>query len=181
MQVAYYCIISGQGILRSADGQTTIPFPMYSDTPSFRVYLRFTAYQCNGHLLELTSQNTDQFFLLSLNNQGTLELYFKTTLGGGLINVHLPPGGSFCSGKMFLLTFIKDLEKVLFRVNRGRQIVTKHGFLKTPLPWMNKINVGFGLNGCVSGIDMLYYSSTKKSHSVGFSKGGVLAGIKVGT
>lgn len=123
----------------------------------------------------MTSQNTDQFFLLSLTNNGNLHLFFKTALGPGLITVPPPPGDSFCNGKIHLLTVKRNLAEVAFRVNRGRRYVTRNVFLREPFQSMNKVNVGFGLEGCVSGVDMLYYSSKTKSQSVGVSKGCVFA------
>ncbi|KAK3710400.1 hypothetical protein QZH41_012319, partial [Actinostola sp. cb2023] len=164
-----------QGIFRSTDGQNVISFPIFENSPGISIYLRFTARKCIGHLLEITSQNTDQFFLLSLTSDGNIELFYKTSLGLGLITVPPPPGDSFCNGKRYLLTMKRYLEDVSFRVNRGKSVSTTQGALRVPFPRLYRMNVGFGFQGCVSGIDVLYYRTRTDRRAVGVSKGCVRA------
>lgn len=146
-------------------------FPVFNKSLGISIYLRFTAHTCAGNLFEMTSQNTDQFFLLSLTGNGNIEFLFKTSSGPGMIVIPPPPGDSFCNGKRHMLSLRRYLDELRYRVNRRRSVIKKIGVLREPFSRPFRVYVGTTLEGCVSGIDVIFYRTKSKTYSVGFSKG----------
>jgi hypothetical protein len=119
----------------------------------------------------MTSQNTDQFFLLSLTGDGNIEFLFKTSSGPGVVVIPPPPGGSFCNGKMHMLAIRRYLDELSYRVNRGRSVTTTIGLLRQPFSRPFRVYVGMTFEGCVSGIDVIFYRTRSEVYTVGVSKG----------
>ncbi|XP_032226769.2 uncharacterized protein LOC5502605 isoform X2 [Nematostella vectensis] len=159
------------GIFQTADGKSSSHYLAYDKAPGTELYLRFTATKCSGYLFEMTSQNSNQFFLLSLSQNGNIQFLFQSARGPGVIIISPPPGKSFCDGRRHMLSFQRYLQDIRYRVDGGS--LTKHRVAGLRDPFLRPVRVltGRGVEGCISGVDVVLLRSRNEQRRVGVSKG----------
>lgn len=141
------------------DSQLTYTFPDPVSVPGVDIVFGFkvdSKDNCGGDIVEITSQTTDENFLLRLDPATKkLKFSFKSFGGDGSFLID-PPGGDFCDENRHTFALSRRNEKVNYTVDGVRKPVKNEDRLKNPFPTMEKIIVGrkgdAGFKGCITGV-----------------------------
>lgn len=111
---------------------------------------------CGGDIVEITSQNTEENFLLRLD-PGTKKLKFsyKSFNGDGSFLID-PPDSDFCDETRHTFALSRRNEKVNYTVDGQSMPVSKEDRLSKPFPNMHEVIIGrkgdTGFKGCITGV-----------------------------
>ena len=111
---------------------------------------------CGGDLVEITSQNTDEFLLLRLDPVSKeLKFSYKSFNGDGSFMISAPLG-DFCDEARHTFALSRRNEKVNYTVDGQSESTFDVDRLSKPFPNMEKIIVGrkgdTGFKGCITGV-----------------------------
>ena len=160
-----------QGILQNVGNQKTARFPVYKTVQGFDIYLRFTAVKCTGSLLEITSRDTKEFLRVTLLEVGPIRVSFNTARGKGQLDVAMPSKGSFCDGKRHSFTLNVFQGRVFYNVDRSPHVRFYVSRLRAPFSSPDKIALGRGLQGCISGSTVINRFNRTEEHVMSMSAG----------
>ena len=160
-----------QGIFQNVGNEKTARFPVYKEVKGFDIYLRFTATQCRGKLLEITSRDHKQFLRITLLEVGPIRVSFNTLRGKGQLDIAMRSKGSFCDGKRHLFTLTLFRGAVFYNVDRSSYVRYYVARLGVPFSSPDKIVLGRGLHGCISGSTVIVRFNRTQEHVLGVSAG----------
>ena len=95
--------------------------------------LEFSTTSCLGDLVLITSRDTDQFYLVSLEDENRIKFYYK--LNDGQFNVELlaPQQKTFCDGQRHKVEFKRYGRSVLCRIDGGQEKKNTEMGIKTAI------------------------------------------------
>ena len=111
---------------------------------------------CGGDILEITSQNTDDNFVLGLDPVSKkLKFSYKGTGGDGSFEVS-PPSSDFCDGERHTFALRRRNEKLNYTVDGQSMPAFDENRLSKPFPKMEKLIIGrkgdAGFKACITGV-----------------------------
>lgn len=164
----YLALFSDYGATFGQDSQLTYTFPTAESVPGVDIVVGFKVEKkdsCGGDIIEITSQNTDENFLLRLDPT-TKKLKFSYKSFGGDSSFEIdPPGSGFCDENRHTFALSRRNEKLNYTVDGQSKPVKKDNRLAKPFPRMEKIIVGrkgdAGFKGCITGVKVTRVAFTK--------------------
>ena len=141
------------------DSQLTYTFPTPDNFPGVDIVVGFKVKDkdsCGGDILEITSQNTGDRFLLSLDPvTKKLKFSYKSFNGDGSFLID-PSVGNFCDESRHTFALSRRNKKVNYTVDGESKPAFDVDRLGKPFPKMHKIIVGrkgdTGLKACMTGV-----------------------------
>lgn len=132
----------------------------------FDIFLRFSASKCTGQLVEITSRDTKKFLRITLLEVGPIRFSFNTYRGRGQLDFVMPNQGSFCDGKRHVLALNIFRGVVYYYVDRSSLARFYVSRLAAPFSSPDKVVLGRGLKGCVSGATIINRLSKTEEHRI---------------
>lgn len=155
------------------ESEITYTYPTPENVPGVDIVLGFKANskdKCGGDLLKITSKDTQDFFLFSINSKKNLVVSFKSTLGDGEYEISPSKNDDFCNGNRHTFSFVRRNEKLNFTVDGKDTQEMKNNRLRNPFPRMEKIIVGkqgdTGFKGCLTGVKVTPFSFDKSHPTI---------------
>ncbi|XP_067056484.1 uncharacterized protein [Acropora muricata] len=155
-----------QGVFQNLGNKKTQRFPVYKAVKGFDVFLRFSASKCTGQLVEITSRDNKEFLRITLLEVGPIRFSFNTYRGRGQLEFGMPKKGSFCDGKRHVLALNIYRGVVFYYVDRSSPARFYVSRLAAPFSSPDKIVLGRGLEGCVSGATVINRFSKTGEHRI---------------
>lgn len=155
-----------QGVFQNLGNKKTQRFPVYEAVKGFDVFLRFSASKCTGQLVEITSRDNKEFLRITLLEVGPIRFSFNTYRGRGQLEFGMPKKGSFCDGKRHVLALNIFRGVVFYYVDRSSPARFYVSRLAAPFSSPDKIVLGRGLDGCVSGATVINRFSKTQEHRI---------------
>ncbi|XP_074605930.1 uncharacterized protein LOC141858962 isoform X2 [Acropora palmata] len=155
-----------QGVFQNLGNKKTQRFPVYETVKGFDVFLRFSASKCTGQLVEITSRDNKEFLRIALLEVGPIRFSFNTYRGRGQLEFGMPKKGSFCDGKRHVLALNIYRGVVFYYVDRSSPARFYVSRLAAPFSSPDKIVLGRGLEGCVSGATVINRLSKTEEHRI---------------
>ena len=155
-----------QGVFQNLGNKKTQRFPVYKAVKGFDVFLRFSASKCTGQLVEITSRDNKEFLRITLLEVGPIRFSFNTYRGRGQLEFGMPKKGSFCDGKRHVLALNIYRGVVFYYVDRSSPARFYVSRLAAPFSSPDKIVLGRGLDGCVSGATVINRFSKTEEHRI---------------
>lgn len=177
------------------DSQLTYTFPNPENFPGVNIVVGFKVKDkdsCGGDLVEITSETTDESFLLRLEpGSKKLKFSYKSLGGDGSFEID-PPFSDFCDQTRHTFALSRRNEKISYTVDGQSKPTFNEDRLTKPFPKMHKVIIGrkgdTGFKGCITGVkvtpiafetplpttvqpikDFLYDGVTKDMESSGLS------------
>ena len=141
------------------DSQLTYTFPKPEDFPGVDIVVGFKVKgkdSCGGDIVEITSQNTDDNFLLRLDAvTKNLKFSYKSFDGDGSFTIK-PPSSDFCDETRHRFAVSRRNKKVNFTVDGQSQAAVEEERLSKPFSKMYEVIIGrkgdTGFKGCITGV-----------------------------
>ena len=155
------------------DSQLTYTFPKPEDFPGVDIVVGFKVKDkdsCGGDIVEITSQNTDDNFLLRLDPVSkNLKFFYKSFGGDGSFTIK-PTNSDFCDETRHTFALSRRNKKVNYTVDGQSQPVVQEDRLANLFPRMEKIIIGrtgvTGWKGCITGVKVTPIAFGKPSVTV---------------
>ena len=120
---------------------------------------------CGGDILEITSQNTDEYFALRLDPTTKKLKFSYKSFGGDGSKLIGPPEDDFCDGKRHTFALTRRNDKLNYTVDGQSQAAYTDNKLSKPFPKMEKIIIGrsgdAGFKGCITGVKVTPFGFDK--------------------
>lgn len=143
---------------KEKDSQLTYTFPEPENVPGLDIVVGFKVKDkdsCGGDIVEITSQNTQENFLLRLDPTSKKLIFSYKSFGGDGSFMIDPANGDFCDETRHTFALSRRNEKINYTVDGQSKPSLKEGRLSKPFPRMYKIIFGkkgdTGFKGCITG------------------------------
>ena len=148
------------------DSQLTYTLPTPVSVPGVDIVVGFKVDgSCGGDILEITSQNTDEYFALRLDPTTKKLKFSYKSFGGDGSKLIGPPEDDFCDGKRHTFALTRRNDKLNYTVDGQSQAAYTDNKLSKPFPKMEKIIIGrsgdAGFKGCITGVKVTPFGFDK--------------------